>query len=228
MMTEPKALQDLPLLVGGGEMYHVKTKPFRSSKVKIPGISIVGNIINPHHSTPPKLSWQTITDDSQHETVLQVVVPNLDNALEESREERVYNFPTGEVIEHTFWSTVTGRSLQEADLKEALSDLDSAVDEAREEEFDTLPSEEVINNARRILQQMFKLHRCRYEVYPTQDGEITISAFAEHQRSVLVICDKEGGALCSVNLNGLHRRARYDSAATLPDGFVKEALAELI
>lgn len=119
-------------------------------------------------------------------------------------------------------------SPREPELQAALSDLDSAVDEAREEKFDTLPSDGVIESARRILERMYETHRCRFEVYPTQDGEIAISASAEQQRSVLVICDKEGGALCSVNLNGLHRRARYDSAATLPDGFVKEALAELI
>jgi len=119
-------------------------------------------------------------------------------------------------------------SPREPDLQAALADLVSAVDEAREEKFDTLPSDGVIESARRILERMYEMHRCRFEVYPTQDGEIAISASAEQQRSVLVICDKEGGALCSVNLNGLHRRARYDSAATLPDGFVKEALAELI
>ena len=172
--------------------------------------------------------WPTLTVDSLQETDLQAELSVLDSAIEETRKEVIGTFPSGDMRQGTLWPTFVVDSLQEADLKEALSDLDSAVDEAREEEFDTLPSDEVIENARRILQQMYEMHRCRYEVYPTQDGEIAISASAEHRRSVLMICDKEGGALCSVSLNGRHRQARYDSAADLPVGFVREALAELV
>ena len=76
---------------------------------------------------------------------------------------------------------------------------------------------------------MYELRRCRFEVYPTQAGDEAVSAPGGHGRSVIVVCDAEGGVLCSVNLNGQHRRAVYDSrsATALPDGFVQEALAAL-
>ena len=45
--------------------------------------------------------------------------------------------------------------------------------------------------------------------------------------SVILLCDSNGGALCLVNMNGKHRRARYSSAEILPDGFLREALTEL-
>ena len=42
-----------------------------------------------------------------------------------------------------------------------------------------------------------------------------------------MLCDSDGGALCLVNVDGAHRRARYSTTQTLPDGFVREALVEL-
>ena len=109
-----------------------------------------------------------------------------------------------------------------------LKELGDVVQEAREEGFET-PSEETVGVTERLLRAMYGLRRCRFEVYPTHDGDVAISAPGGHGRSVLVVCDSEGGVLCSVNMNGQHRRAVYDSrsAAALPDGFVQEALAAL-
>ena len=59
------------------------------------------------------------------------------------------------------------------------------------------------------------------------DGEIAIDVPGGPGRSVLLLCGSDGGALCSVNMNGAHRRARYSDARGLPDGFVSDALAEL-
>ena len=113
-------------------------------------------------------------------------------------------------------------------LADALTELGDVVQEAREEGFET-PSKETVGVAERLLRAMYGLRRCRFEVYPTHDGDVAISAPGGHGRSVLVVCDSEGGVLCSVNMNGQHRRAVYDSrsAAALPDGFVQEALAAL-
>ncbi len=120
-------------------------------------------------------------------------------------------------------------SFEVADLlADALAELGDVVQEAREEGFET-PSEETVGVTERLLRAMYGLRRCRFEVYPTHDGDVAISAPGGHGRSVLVVCDSEGGVLCSVNMNGQHRRAVYDSrsAAALPDGFVQEALAAL-
>ena len=126
------------------------------------------------------------------------------------------------------WSGLSSDPIQEVDLSEALSDLGQAVDEAHDEGF-RRPSDAALGNADRLLRDMYRLRGCRFEVYPTQDGEVAVSAPGGHGRSVLVLCDSDGGVLCSVNLNGQHRRAVYDpdSAVQLPDGFVREALVAL-
>lgn len=113
-----------------------------------------------------------------------------------------------------------------SDLRAALRDLDAAEGEALEEGF-PIPSRMARENARRLLQAMHRISGRRLEVYPTPDGEVAIDAPGGQGRSVLLLCDSEGGALCLVNMNGKHRRARYADSNGLPDGFVREALAEL-
>ena len=112
------------------------------------------------------------------------------------------------------------------DLRDALRDLDEAREEAREEEFPA-PSEAALRNARRLLHAMYDIFPQRFEVYPTSDGEMAIDARGGPGRSVLLLCDSDGGALCLVNMKGAHRRARYSDTERLPDGFVREALDEL-
>lgn len=111
-------------------------------------------------------------------------------------------------------------------LADALRDLGEVEDEAREEGFPT-PTDVACKNASRLLKEMSPLWRRRFEVYPMPDGEIAIDAFDSQGSSVLLSCDSDGGALCLVNMGGNHRRAKYSSADVLPDGFVREALAEL-
>ncbi len=122
-----------------------------------------------------------------------------------------------------FMETVGG---WDVDLRDALSDLDEAPAEAREEEF-PVPSTHALANARRLLRAVYKLSPQRFEVYPTPDGEVAIDAPGGYGRSVLLLCDSDGGALCLVNMDGRHRRARYSDTGSLPDGFVREALEGL-
>ena len=112
------------------------------------------------------------------------------------------------------------------ELRDALGDLEDTRDEAREEGFPA-PSDAALEYARAILCSMYELSPRRYEIYPTPDGEVAIDAPGGFGRSVLLLCESDGGALCLVNVNGSHRRARYSDAKTLPDGFVREALVEL-
>lgn len=147
--------------------------------------------------------------------------------LESSSSEIVINNPSGadtlspRVIENI--QIAGGRN---PDLRDALCDLDQARDEAREESFPA-PSDRVLKNARRLLHDMYKVLPWRFEVYPTPDGEIAIDVPGGFGRSVILLCDSDGGALCSVNVDGAHRRARYEDVRMLPDGFVREALMEL-
>ncbi len=119
-----------------------------------------------------------------------------------------------------------GDSSLEVELTGALYDLSNAHDEAREEGF-RLPSNAALQNAEVLLREMYGISARRFEVYPTADGEIAIDAPGGPGRSVLLLCGSEGGALCLVNMSGSHRRARYSTTEILPDGFVREALAEL-
>ncbi len=119
-----------------------------------------------------------------------------------------------------------GRTRTDKELEDALQDLREARDEAREEGFPE-PSETAIANAERLLKAIYAIAPQRFEVYPTPDAEIAVDAPGGYGQSVLLFCESSGSALCMVDVNGEHRRARYDSTRTLPDGFLVEALTEL-
>ena len=112
------------------------------------------------------------------------------------------------------------------ELSEALSDLGEVGQESQEEGFPT-PSDVAIENVDRLLNEMYQILPRRFEVYPTPDGEIAIDALGGYGRSVILLCDSAGGALCLVNMDGNHRSKRYPNANTLPDEFLHEALIEL-
>ena len=111
-------------------------------------------------------------------------------------------------------------------LSEMLDDLNGAIEEAREEEF-PIPSQVAMANAGRLLSEMHQILPRRFEIYPTPDGEIAIDAATGHGRSVILLCDSEGGALCLANLLSSHQRMSYTSISDLPDDFLRKALAEL-
>ena len=134
----------------------------------------------------------------------------------------VHVFPEREGTDN--FQSVLGYVSQE--LEDALRDLQESVNEAREDEF-PLPSQTALSNAEALLKQMYEISARRFEVYPTPDGEIAIDVPGGFGRSVIVLCASDGSVLCMVNLDGHHRRARYSTADTLPDGFLRDALADL-
>jgi hypothetical protein len=46
--------------------------------------------------------------------------------------------------------------------------------------------------------------------------------------SVVLRCDAVGGSLSLASTRATHRRVYYSDAGQLPDGFLREALAELV
>ena len=112
------------------------------------------------------------------------------------------------------------------DLPEALNDLEGVVAEAVDEGLPR-PSDDAILNAGRLLPEVHAIVSQRIEVYPTADGEVALDVSNE-RGSVILLCDSAGGALCLVNVNGDRRRARHSLTTKLPDGFVREALTELV
>ena len=116
-------------------------------------------------------------------------------------------------------------NLADKDLSDAFAELRHAAAEAEEEGF-ALPSGLAVVNAERLLHEMYAIAPQRFEVYPTPDAEIAIRALAPG-RSVIVLCESDGGAQCLVNLSSGRRRKRYQATDILPDGFLEEALLDL-
>lgn len=117
-------------------------------------------------------------------------------------------------------------NMPDTQLLDALHDWKGVKREAIEEEF-RMPTDMALENSRRMLIDMYSISPRRFEIYPTPDGEVAIDASGGFRRSVLLLCDSDGGALCLVNINGEFRRARYSDTDKLPDGFIREALVEL-
>ena len=111
-------------------------------------------------------------------------------------------------------------------LANALRDLHEINDEADEEGIPP-PSESAIANADRLIREIYDILPRQYLVELLPEGVIAITVPGGFRRSVILLCESKGGALCSVNMNGEHRRKRYPHANQLPDRFLREALSEL-
>lgn len=122
--------------------------------------------------------------------------------------------------------TGTAPAGEDIELTDALADLVKSPDEAREEGL-PVPTDKALQNGEYVLREMYRIWPRRFEVYPMREGEIAIDAPSGKGRSVMVLCDSQGGALCLVNLGGGHRRARYSDARMLPDGFLREAISDM-
>ena len=113
-----------------------------------------------------------------------------------------------------------------APLANALRGLYEINDEADEEGIPP-PSESAIANADRLIRKIYNILPRQYLVELLPEGVIAITIPGGFRRSVMLLCESEGGALCSVNMNGKNRRKRYPNTDQLPDSFLREALREL-
>ncbi len=111
------------------------------------------------------------------------------------------------------------------ELGEALHDLRSSIEEAQEEEF-PIPSGIAMENAEQFIRDMYALSPRRLEVYPTPDGEIAVVA-PSPGRSVMILCDSDGGGLLMAHLGGGNWRARYSNARDIPPFLVRRAISGL-
>lgn len=111
-------------------------------------------------------------------------------------------------------------------LQEALQEIDEVPNDAKDDGLE-VPSELALRNARRLLQEMYRISPRPYGIYPVSDGYVAIDARGRDGRIAVVMCGSDGEVLCLVTVGTEHRRARYTSADRLPDGFVREALSDL-
>ena len=61
----------------------------------------------------------------------------------------------------------------------------------------------------------------------TGGGEIAVDIPCGHGKSIVLFCGAPGEVVCIIDKNGNRRRTRYSGADELPDGFVREALADM-
>ncbi len=111
-------------------------------------------------------------------------------------------------------------------LSEALQDLREVQEEAREENLE-IPSRVVISNAEIVIRRMYNILPRRFEVYPTDHGDVAIYVPGGYRRSVLVFCESGGSILCMVNSDGDHSRHRSNIAEIQRGGFIWRALIDL-
>ena len=117
----------------------------------------------------------------------------------------------------------------EAPPDAALAALREAREEAAEEGFPTL-SDAALQNAERLLFEMRRISPLRIDAYPGPDGEIALDVAPPppmRGRSVILLCESDGSAFCSLNIDGANRNKRYASADALPDDFLREILSDL-
>ena len=115
--------------------------------------------------------------------------------------------------------------LQEPE-RENLAELNDIDQEVAEEALPEIVSD-TKDQARRILLAL-ATQPIAPTVYPTEDGEIALYFKPLAAKSaVLILVGNDGQGACFSYINGKNRRARYDDASELPDGFVREQLRRL-
>ena len=134
------------------------------------------------------------------------------------------NEPSIEIVEFSFKQS--NKDAKEEDLADALRDLQEINDEADEEGMQP-PSELAIANADRLIREIYDILPRQYLVELLPEGVIAITVPGGFRCSVMLLCESEGGILCSVNMNGKHQRKRYTHVDQLPDRFLSDALSKL-
>jgi hypothetical protein len=110
-------------------------------------------------------------------------------------------------------------------LATALRELEEAPAEASEMGWPS-PGEGLLLSARQLLRSLEVEGLPPPAVYPNEAGDIEI-AFGRSGRSVLLLIETSGAAVCFASIDGRNRRARYQDMNDLPDAFVRQQLAYL-
>ena len=111
-------------------------------------------------------------------------------------------------------------------LTESLRELGDIQEEVEEKQLPT-PSDTARQNAENLLVAMYRIYPRAFSVYPSPEGDIVLEAASTTGDSLIVVCFSDGRLLCLVCCGQDSRRARYENAERLPDGFLREALLEL-
>ena len=92
----------------------------------------------------------------------------------------------------------------------------------------SLPSPAVVAEARRIVGLIAEQLPADTDIYVMDEGKVVIDLHGPPKHGLLLVCEPGGSALCVVVVNGVSRRARYESSESLPDGFLREGLSDVL
>ena len=96
-----------------------------------------------------------------------------------------------------------------------------------EDTGEPMPPESDVEEARRIVLRLRGQLPEDTDVYLMDGGKIAIEVYGDLGYAFLLVCEPGGSALCVVTVNGVSRRARYESSRTLPDSFIREGLNDV-
>ena len=106
-----------------------------------------------------------------------------------------------------------------------MSDVESVVSEAREEGF-PLPPELAVEKAKSLIIAMFQMLPLRYDVYPSDEGEIVIDGGGSGRR-IFVYCYPDGDVLYIGWVDGERSRIRTSGGDYIAIEFLRRALSQL-
>ena len=114
----------------------------------------------------------------------------------------------------------------DASFLDAIASLDDIESDAHEMGY-PIPEGKVVSEARRILIEMHNYRGVSYDAYSMSEGRVGIGVDGGFGKSMLVVCEPGGTALCVVTVDRVSRHARYGASSFLPDDFVKQGLRQL-
>ena len=112
-----------------------------------------------------------------------------------------------------------------SDLDAALNELEGVREEAREEGYPD-PTTQAIENARALVNVMYRIRRMRFDIYLVGEGEIVIDG-GERGRRIGVFCYPDGRVVYIGWSDGERRRIQRQSLKDIPLDFLRQALHQL-
>ncbi len=112
-------------------------------------------------------------------------------------------------------------------LDDALADIDSIASKLHDYDVEEPPEQSAIDNARDLLQKIFRIYPVKYFISPTERCGVAISPPIRKGGAVSFECAPSGVVHCFASIDGNRRRAKYFQTDDLPDPFMEKALKDL-
>ena len=96
-----------------------------------------------------------------------------------------------------------------------LEELNRVKEEAQQNHY-SVPSDLATENAKKLLERVYKQAPRSYEIYPGPDAEIAVEARGD-QNSVLILCESSGCVVVMTYVNGDHNTTQYQNPEDISD-----------